>query len=264
MSPIIFEKVSFQYPQAEKPVFEGFSLEFAAGVTSIVGQNGTGKSTLLLLAAGALLPTSGTVWLHGINTAELRDETVRQRYVSFIFQNMEFETEEPVGALLEYVAAHGFSADRRPAVIAQMIEAFQLTSFLDRKTQELSKGELQRAILAFSLLYGTPTIIMDEPIFALEEPQKQRALQFLNEFARQSQLNIYYTMHELALSQQYSASSLLLSPHQPPRYGGTADVLTREHIERAYNAPLTFLKSKEHLYREALKVQHEQRKHQRN
>ena len=48
-----------------------------------------------------------------------------------------------------------------------------LEKCLSRKTMEVSKGELQRTILAFSLLYGSRILIMDEPIFALEAYQKE-------------------------------------------------------------------------------------------
>ncbi len=53
---IRLEKVSFYYPETEQLVFNDLSIELPKGVTTLVGQNGTGKSTLLLLAPGVLLP----------------------------------------------------------------------------------------------------------------------------------------------------------------------------------------------------------------
>ncbi len=56
---IVFEGVSFRYPDGEADIFTGLDLTLPRGIVSLVGQNGTGKSTLLLLASGRLLPTRG-------------------------------------------------------------------------------------------------------------------------------------------------------------------------------------------------------------
>ena len=154
MAPIIFDSVSFGYPDSDSRVFEDLSLELPEGIVSLIGQNGTGKSTFLLLASGAAIPDEGTVTIDGIDTRELRDESERQRYTSFIFQNMEFETEETIGDLLPFVYANGFHADRTAEFTDELVKVFELENCLTKKTQEVSKGELQRAILTFSLLYG--------------------------------------------------------------------------------------------------------------
>ena len=88
--------------------FTDLSLEVPAGVISLVGQNGSGKSTFLLLAGGALLPDAGTVHVRGQDTGGLRDEEARHRLVSIVYQNLEFETEKPIGELLNEVHASGF------------------------------------------------------------------------------------------------------------------------------------------------------------
>lgn len=258
MKPTHCEQISFQYPDTDEAVFQDFSLTLEPGVTSLVGPNGSGKSTFLLLASGIWLPDRGRVLLHGIDTADLRDEADRQPYVSFIFQNMEFESEDSILELLQFVHANGFRDDPNSALIDDVINAFDLERCVNRKTQEVSKGELQRAILAFSLLYGSKILMMDEPIFALEEGQKHRAMQFLTDFARREQISLYYSVHELELSRQYSDHALLFQEQGPPVYGPTDDILTREHLEAAYNMPLAFLKQRQSLYREGLSARYDQ------
>ncbi len=255
MEEIRYEHTAFQYPDTDREIFQDFSLSLAPGMTSFVGPNGSGKSTLLLLASGILLPTSGRVFLHGINTAELREEEARQPYVSFIFQNMEFETDGSIYELLQFVHANGFRTDQQSDLIDRLIDVFELDSCVDRKSQEVSKGELQRTILAFSLLYGSRIVMMDEPIFALEESQKHRAMQFMTDFARQEQISLYYSVHELELSQRYSEYTVLFQEHGQPLYGPTTDMLTRERLEQAYDVPLAFLKQRQLLYREALNTE---------
>ena len=251
-SEIAFQNVSFRYPEEKEDVFSGLSLELPGGIVSLIGQNGTGKSTLMLLAAGSLLPTEGRVLLLGKDTRELRDEEARHRLVSFIYQNMEFETEEPIGELLGFVYENGYHEKRSRDFIPELVEVFELSAFLRRKTQEVSKGELQRAILAFSLLYGSPILMLDEPIFALEEPQKKRAMEYLTGYARREGISLYYSLHELALSQSYSDSIILFSRGKPPRAGPTSELFTRDTIEKAYEVPLVMLKRREEVYRKYL------------
>ncbi len=253
---IRFESVEYAWVDEEDgtrtPVFDGLDLELPRGIVSLVGQNGTGKSTLLALAAGSIVPDAGRVLVGGTDTRKLRDEAERQQRVSYIFQNMEFETEAPIGGLLEAVHEAGFHAEKRPGFVDELVEAFELSPVLARRTQEVSKGELQRVILAFSLLYGSPLLVMDEPIFALEERQKERALEYLCAYARREKIGLYFSLHELDLSRKYSDHLLLFSRGAPPRIGPTAEIFTRETIEQAYEAPFDLLKKREALYRKVL------------
>ncbi len=256
MEEIRFDKITFQYPEAKSPQFQDFSLTLQNGMTSFIGQNGTGKSTLLLLGAGFLLPDTGKVYVQGIDTVQLRAEHEHQAYISFIYQNMEFETEERIGDLLAFVLANGFRADKDDTLLSTLIHTFELEKILHQRTQEISKGELQRTILAFSLLYGSRILMMDEPIFAMEEPQKHRAMQFLREFAHQDNMSIFYSVHELTLSQKYSDYTLLFQRHAAPLYGPTTNIATHGNIEQAYEMPITYLKQEEFLYRDALTGSH--------
>jgi len=248
----VFDHVSFRYPEATANVFTGLDLELPPGIVSLVGQNGTGKSTLLLLASGRLLPTEGTVKIRGVDTRELKDESDRQRLVSFIYQNMEFETEESIGGLLRFVKNTGLSQKKSPGLVAELVEVFELQPVLERHMQEVSKGELQRAILSFSLLYGSPILAMDEPIFALEDRQKKTAMAHLADLARAGDVSVYYSVHELDLSRDYSHFIVLFSKDAPPRIGPTSEIFTREAIEKAYEVPFDMLKKREELYRKYL------------
>jgi iron complex transport system ATP-binding protein len=253
MTPeIVFHGVTFRYPETDKDIFTDLDLALPAGIVSLVGQNGTGKSTLLLLASGRLLPTGGRVLVRGTDTRDLADEAARQALVSFVYQNMEFDTEEPIGSLLRSVFENGLLGDRAPGLVDELVEAFELRSVLGRRTHEVSKGELQRAILAFSVLYGSPIVAMDEPIFAMEDRQKRAALELLTARARQGAQSLYYSVHELDLSEAYSDFIVLFSKEGPPRVGPTRELFTRETIEKAYEVPFVLLKKREELYRSYL------------
>ena len=253
---IEFDKISFGYPDGQGLVFDGLDLVLPRGIVSFMGQNGTGKSTLLLLAAGNLLPDLGNVKICGKDTTDLQDERERQKWVSLIFQNMEFQTEEVIGDLLPFVYEGGFHEKKDPSFVNTLTEVFGLETCLNRKTQEVSKGELQRTILAFSLLYGSRVLLMDEPIFALEYRQKERVMDFITSYAREQDLPVYYSVHELDISQKYSDSILLFYKNGGMELGSTDEMLTRDILEEAYEYPYGMLKRQESLFRDTLKQMH--------
>ena len=249
MNPVDFQNVSFAYET--EPVLTGITLSLPPGVTSLTGPNGAGKSTFLLLASGRVLPSTGTVLLEGKDTA-LLDEVEKNRLCSLVYQNMEFETEEPLGELLGFVFSNGFLSASDKSFLKDVVTAFELEGLQTRKTQTLSKGEMQRAVMAFSLLYGSRVVVMDEPVFALEEAQKRRALGFVTEYAHGAGISFLYSAHELDLTRDFSDQVLLFRKGGHPMLGTAAHMLTRETLEAAYQVPYALLHHKEKLHRSAL------------
>jgi iron complex transport system ATP-binding protein len=249
---IEFKDVSFSHPGGRAPVFEHLSLEMPGGIVSCIGQNGTGKTTFLLLAGGRILPDQGTVLIDGVDTRDFTSEEARAEFASFVYQNMEFENEEPVRDLLGYVFEHGFLKRRDPGLLERLTDVFELGDCLGASIARLSKGQLQRVILAFSLLYGSKHLFMDEPVFALEDTQKKKALSFITDYVRERKIGLFFSLHELDLSRAFSDHLVIFYKNAPPRLGPTEKLFAREIIEEAYGAPIDTLKSRESLFRDVL------------
>ncbi|WP_296321911.1 ABC transporter ATP-binding protein [Treponema sp. UBA3813] len=274
-----FNDVTFTYPPVEgdldengkqiepKPVFEHFSAQLPKGFVSFVGQNGCGKSTLMLLASGRLSPTGGTVSLLGQNPANLPEEE-KNLLASVIYQNMEFETEDKVSELLSYVYQNGALKGKAKAIrdtteggdlLGEVIDVFELKNVLEHPLTKLSKGEIQRVLLAFGILYGSASLFMDEPLFAMENYQKENALAYLKEFVHKTGTTIYISMHELDLTKKYADTVLLFYPDRNMALGTPEEVLTRDEVEKAYGVPYAMLKDHENLSREYLNSLHEKK-----
>lgn len=274
-----FNDVTFTYPPVEgdldengkqiepKPVFEHFSAQLPKGFVSFVGQNGCGKSTLMLLASGRLSPTGGTVSLLGQNPANLPEEE-KNLLASVIYQNMEFETEDKVSELLSFVYQNGALKGKAKAIrdtteggdlLGEVIDVFELKNVLEHPLTKLSKGEIQRVLLAFGILYGSASLFMDEPLFAMENYQKENALAYLKEFVHKTGTTIYISMHELDLTKKYADTVLLFYPNRNMALGTPEEVLTRDEVEKAYGVPYAMLKDHENLSREYLNSLHEKK-----
>jgi ABC-type cobalamin/Fe3+-siderophores transport system ATPase subunit len=251
-----FSKVVFGYREDEPPVFSGLDVSVPAGVNALLGANGSGKTTFMLLAGGRLLPKEGLVRLLDRDTTQLQDETLRNHYASFVYQNMEFETEEPVGDLMEFVFENGYHAEGSRRLLEDARRELELESFLHQRTQELSKGELQRTIVGFSILYGSKLVILDEPVFAVEPGRQERAFEFLTGFAAEFGTSVYYSAHNLELTRKYSDHMLLFSKGGGMQLGATEELFSRETIEAAYKVPFDMLYRKDYLHRQMLSQAH--------
>ena len=251
-SIITLNDISFTYPDEESPVFTDLDINLPPGITSIMGQNGAGKTTMLLIAAARLFPQRGVVKILGQNSRNLDSEAERNRYVSFVYQNMEFETEESIGELTEYIFQNGFHEKKERSLIKELTKAFEIDNLLGKQLQNLSKGEKQRAILVFCLLYGSKIIMMDEPIFALEDRQKRQTMEYLTEYAKTRGVHLLYSIHEIEISSKYSDNVILFYKNGSIGLGTTEKVLTDKNLEEAYELPRSMLYKKESLFRDNL------------
>ena len=271
MAFLEFNDLSFAYPPVEgdldengkqiipRPVFDHFTAELPSGFVNFIGPNGCGKTTLLMLASGRLAPTNGSVSLLGQNPYLLGQEA-KNLLASVIYQNMEFESGDSVKALLNEVYESGNLKgraagirDKNSDLLEEVISIFELEKLLSHGLTKLSKGEMQRVLLAFSILYGSPSIFMDEPMFAMEDRQKESSLAYLRDFVHKTGTTIYVSLHEIDLSRKYADQVLLFYPNRDMSLGSPEEVLTNEDLEKAYGVPAAMLKSKEDLTRQQLK-----------
>lgn len=259
-APIRFSDVWYSWPENEEnPVFTDLSIDLPEGLVFLVGPNGIGKSTLLLLAGARVFPQRGAVTVLGTDAARFVDaaldpalEEERNRLVSFVYQNMEFETEEPIGVLLEYVAQSGVAPDRAGTLLKRMVRAADLGDRLGARMQELSKGEMQRAIVVMSVLYGSPIILMDEPVFAVEPARAERLLGEIHRLAADG-ITVFTSVHDVELARAHADAVVLFGEDGSILAGDPADLLDRARLEDAFRAPYDTLYERQRLYRGLLR-----------
>ncbi|MCI6799112.1 MAG: ABC transporter ATP-binding protein [Spirochaetia bacterium] len=275
MNIITFNNVHFSYPpvegdvdengnQIQSPVvFDHFSAELPSGFVSLVGPNGSGKSTFMLLASGRILPQEGKIWIFGKDTCTLTDDD-KNELASFIYQNMEFDTDDKVFDLLDYVYSNGALKGNAKGIqnpgkdfLEEIKQVFELDSLGEKKLNVLSKGQMQRVLIAFSLLFGSKAVFMDEPLFACEDYQKEYSLKYLKEFCSATGKTVYISMHELDLTKKYAETVMLFYPNHDIDLGTPEEVMTDEDLEKAYKIPVSMLKHSETMTRNQIKEESE-------
>lgn len=150
------------------PVVEDVNLEISGGtVLGLIGPNGGGKSTLLLLLAGLVRPSSGTVTLSGMATHELATSATGQ--VGLI-------TAEPgLYPLLTgrenlrfFGGLYGLAPDEVDARAQPLLDELEIGDHLDRPSSSYSSGMRQKVSLARALLCEPRLLLLDEPTSNLD------------------------------------------------------------------------------------------------
>ena len=272
MNFLEFNDVTFTYPAVEgdldengkqvvpQPIFEHFTGNIPGAFTSVIGPNGCGKSTLMMLASGRLFPQTGKIYMFGQDIHKL-DEEKKNLLASVIYQNMEFESNDKVEQLLTYVYSNGNLKAKAKGILgstdlfSEVVDKFSLASVMNHGLTEISKGENQRVLLAFSLLYGSASVFMDEPLFAMEDNQKNSALEYLRSYSIGTKTPVFISMHELDLTRKYAEKVLLVKPNRDMAYGTPEEVMTNEELESAYGIPAAMLKHNESMTREQIMQQ---------
>lgn len=151
----------------------GIDLDIDRGeMVALTGRSGSGKSSLLNIAAGLITPTSGGVAVAGEGLLGLRAQElseVRRQHIGFIFQNLNLLGRITVGENvmlpLEF-ADHEAAEVRRRA--AEVLEWVGLADRFDDSPRDLSGGEQQRVAIARALAVKPSLLLADEPTAALD------------------------------------------------------------------------------------------------
>ena len=156
------QQLVFSYPA--RHVFNGWSADFGAGLSWLRGPNGSGKSTLLQLMAGALPLRSGALVVNGIDMSQdplgYRREVFWCGSGSIAFDHL--RAPEYFGFMRSLYPR--FDAE----ALAAHIEGFGLAPHLDLRLATLSAGTQRKVWLAAALVANTATVLIDEPVNALD------------------------------------------------------------------------------------------------
>jgi putative ABC transport system ATP-binding protein len=179
------ENVSMTFDEAGQrhTILNEVSATFAAGKFSVLlGQSGSGKSTVLNLLSGLDQPTAGKIW-HGntcLSALSERERTLfRRRHMGIVFQ---FFNLIPTLTVLENVCLSLELNGRKERASAQeLLKAVGLGTRYDTYPDKLSGGEQQRVAIARALAHDPPLILADEPTGNLDEETGKQVLEvFLN------------------------------------------------------------------------------------
>lgn len=241
MRPLLtFEGVTFGY--SGPPLFVETSLTLARGeIVGLLGPNGTGKTTLLRLAAGTIQPQQGKILLDG---RDLR--TLPRREIARRLAVLPQQVNTPFAFTVRELVSLGrtphlsFLGTERPAdhqAIQRALEITQTDTLAGRIFNELSGGEKQRVALAMALAQQPDLLLLDEPTAHLDLKYQIGMLDLLQRLNREQGLTIFAALHDLNLAARYFPR-LVLFQRGIVADGAPVEVLQSRLLSRVYEVPV--------------------------
>jgi putative ABC transport system ATP-binding protein len=192
-------------PEGTLTILSEVGLAIAAGETvAIIGASGAGKSTLLALLAGLDEPSSGRVWLNGVDLTELNEDgraAVRARHVGFVFQSFHLlPSLTAIENVMLPLELAGMPNAR--SIAAEVLTQVSLSSRRDHYPRQLSGGEQQRVAIARAFVTRPAVLFADEPTGNLDAVTGQRIIELLFELNRASRTTLIVVTHDQAIAQR--------------------------------------------------------------
>lgn len=202
---ITIEEVRKEYRISANSTFialKKIDLKIEAGeFVAIMGPSGSGKSTLLHLIGGLDTPSSGNIWIDGVNITQLNEKEktlFRRRSIGFIFQNYQLI---PTMTVEENIAfplyADGTSSKEIYNRIHPLIESVGLKGKEKSFPSQLSGGQQQRVSIARALAIHPKIILADEPTGNLDRKRGKEILALLSELHTKTNTTILMVTHDL-------------------------------------------------------------------
>ena len=199
---IEIDKVSFSYTgepgAAEDTALDEVSLNIAPGeFVAIVGHNGSGKSTLAKHLNGLLLPTSGDVWVAGMNTKDEEHRWNIRQTVGMVFQNPDNQI---VAATVEEDVAFGpENLGMAPELIRSRVDealaVVGMSEYAESPPHSLSGGQKQRVSIAGVIALRPRCLVLDEPTAMLDPVGRREVMETITRLNEEEGITVVLITH---------------------------------------------------------------------
>ena len=171
----------------------------------IIGQSGSGKTSLLNAIGGLQKPSAGKVWINETDIYQLSSKKLdffRGRNIGFVFQQPHFITSLDVESNLKF--AQYFIGKKDVTVIHKLLDQVGLLHRKKSRIHELSEGEKQRISIIRAVINSPSIILADEPTSALDDNSCEKILELINSIAVENNAKLIIVTHDQRLKDKYN------------------------------------------------------------
>lgn len=237
------EVKDINYHYNEHPVLEHISFSVHVGdYMGIIGPNGGGKTTLLKIILGLLVPKGGEVKIFGQDIAQFRERYLLG-YVSQRAAHAEFyfpaTVEEVVrsGRTARIGLMKRFCPEDREAV-AMAMDVADIAPLKTRLIGELSGGERQRVFIARALAGKPGILILDEPVVGVDIASKEKFYSFLTHLNHECNITILFVSHDVGAI-AHEVNDILCLNRRLICHGPPQDYIKEDFLEKVYGKKVT-------------------------
>lgn len=238
MNPIQVEELKFSY--GNQHVLNGLSIDIKEQYFySIIGPNGTGKSTLLKLISNLLSTKKDAVFIHGDDITQISRGEVAKK-MALVPQNtnvgFDFTVEEVVAmGRTPYLKRFQSETSSDKELIEEALELTDTVHLRHKGINEISGGERQRVIIAKAIAQNTKILLLDEPVSHLDIHHQINILKVLKKLQKNREMTVITVLHDLNLASTFSDELILLNGGKVYAAGRPDEVLTQSHIKDVYD-----------------------------
>jgi oligopeptide/dipeptide ABC transporter ATP-binding protein len=203
-------------------------------VTALVGQSGSGKTTIARMITGVERPTDGTIRFGSTDVGSLGRRALRgyRRHVQLVFQDP-FSALNPTRAVAYAISRPlrnhlGLGKQEARARAGELLETVGLSpaaQYLDKLPHQLSGGQRQRVVIARALASEPEVLVADEPISMLDVSIRAEIVALLDRLVRERGIAMLYITHDLLSARLLADEVMVLNQGEMVEHGPTMDVI---------------------------------------
>lgn len=224
----------------DKLIVDGLNMNIPKGkITTIIGPNGCGKSTVLKTIGRILKPKEGLVYLNGDDIRNLSTKEVAQK-MAILPQSPQAQGGLTVGELVSYgrfphKKGFGKLSPEDKKVIQWALDVTKLTELEVTMVDNLSGGQRQRVWIAMALAQQTDLILLDEPTTYLDMAYQLEVLELLYNLNRKQSCTIVMVLHDLNLAARFADYMIAIRSGSIISHGTPEEIMTKKVLKDTFN-----------------------------
>ncbi len=223
-----------------KIVVDNINISLERGkILSIIGPNGGGKSTIIKSIARHIKPIYGNIYISNRDISDMPVSDISKK-LSVVFTQKPYAEKYTCEDIVSmgrypYTGKFGFLSENDKAKVKEAMNVINIFNLKNKYFNEISDGQKQRVLLACALCQEPELILLDEPSTFLDIKYKIELLSILNDMARNKNISIILTIHELDLAEKLSDYVICVKNGCVDKYGTPDDIFKEDYINYLFD-----------------------------